>query len=481
MKIAVLNDSFSSVHSLGYSTIGVQEGELYCDYPSIYWATSCLISDSGTDENMENKNQDYGKIANAIYNILSYGIKVSPPDINESDFGFTPIEKENNIVFGIKGITSINDELSKKIIENRPYSSFNEFEEKIAPTKIQAINLIKSGAFDNLCKIPRIELMKKYVSHICRKDIPVKEKLTTANIPTIADMKLLPEEYEGYINYYKFNRHITQKQFEAKRDKNKIWLKAVGFATPFFEQHYVKELVEGKDFEYISGGILFSKSAYNKIYKNKMQILMDYVNTPEFIKQYNLTLLRAKFAEIWNKYCKGSISDWEFDSISYYYNEHPLLNVDKKKYNLTSFSELPEEPIVEEEYYWKDRLCYKYKLSRICGTVLDSDRNKHIISLLTPENEIVSVKFYAGAFFNYNKPIKVVENGKSVTKENSWFTKGNKLLIVGYRSNDMFRPKKYKDSIYRHTVALVENIGSNGLLTLKELRYGEKENYYQSY
>ena len=113
--------------------------------------------------------------------------------------------------------------------------------------------------------------------------------------------------------------------------------------------------------------------------------------------------------------------------------------------------------------------------------MLDSDRNKHIVSLLTPENEVVSVKFYAGAFFNYNKHIKVVENGKSVTKENSWFTKGNKLLIVGYRSNDMFRPKKYKDSIYRHTVALVENIGNNGLLTLKELRYGEKENYYQSY
>ena len=51
--------------------------------------------------------------------------------------------------------------------------------------------------------------------------------------------------------------------------------------------------------------------------------------------------------------------------------------------------------------------------------------------------------------------------------ENSWFTRGNCLMISGIRRGDQFVAKKYYDSIYQHTVCFIENILSNGDCILK--------------
>ena len=53
-------------------------------------------------------------------------------------------------------------------------------------------------------------------------------------------------------------------------------------------------------------------------------------------------------------------------------------------------------------------------IARICGTVIDSDRTKHIVKLLTPDNEVVQCKFYAGAFIRYNSVIKEEQDGKNI-------------------------------------------------------------------
>ena len=46
--------------------------------------------------------------------------------------------------------------------------------------------------------------------------------------------------------------------------------------------------------------------------------------------------------DIWEKYCKGSISKWEMDSISCYIHEHELAHVDLAKYGLVDFYDLNE-------------------------------------------------------------------------------------------------------------------------------------------
>ena len=48
------------------------------------------------------KNANYGKISSAIGKVISAGISVSLPDINRSDFTFTPDVERNTIIFWTK-------------------------------------------------------------------------------------------------------------------------------------------------------------------------------------------------------------------------------------------------------------------------------------------------------------------------------------------------------------------------------------------
>ena len=54
---------------------------------------------------------NYGKIAKAIGDIRAAGIKVSLANINKSKFGFAPDVENNQILFGLKGLLNVGDEL----------------------------------------------------------------------------------------------------------------------------------------------------------------------------------------------------------------------------------------------------------------------------------------------------------------------------------------------------------------------------------
>ena len=158
-------------------------------YPIIFWNCACLITDAGGDEKeMEDEEvevieevftneieefaQDdsddddedeeevavkkkkktasvnYGKIATAIGKMRMSGIIVEPPDINKSNYTFSPDAELNIIRYGISGITRVGEDIVKQIIANRPYTSIQDFLNKVKVNKVQMINLIKSGAFD---------------------------------------------------------------------------------------------------------------------------------------------------------------------------------------------------------------------------------------------------------------------------------------------------------------------------------------------
>ena len=71
----------------------------------------------------------------------------------------------------------------------------------------------------------------------------------------------------------------------------------------------------------------------------------------------------------------------------------------------------------------------------------------------------------------YDKNISIdTEDGKKVTLEEGWFKKGTKLFVNGYRNGDKFIAKKYKDSIYHHTVQKITNILDDNKLTLQNDR-----------
>ena len=130
-----LGYAFSLNHSLPYSFVGIQTIYLAIAFNPIYWNTACLIVNSGATDQESGASTDYGKIAKAIGDIKAAGIKLSLVNINTSEFGFAPDIKNNQILFGLKGLLNIGDDLIQLIIEKRPYISPKDFLMKINPSK----------------------------------------------------------------------------------------------------------------------------------------------------------------------------------------------------------------------------------------------------------------------------------------------------------------------------------------------------------
>ena len=164
--------SFSIIHALAYSFVGMQTLYLATNFNPIYWNTACLIVNSGALEEGEDESTNYTKIAKAIGAIREAGIKVSLADINNSGFGFKPDVENNEILFGLKGIVNVGDDLVKTIIDNRPYVSPKDFLQKVKPNKQAMIALIKGGAFDKM--LDRKLCMAWYIWESCDK----KSRLT---------------------------------------------------------------------------------------------------------------------------------------------------------------------------------------------------------------------------------------------------------------------------------------------------------------
>ena len=182
---------------------------------------------------------------------------------------------------------------------------------------------------------------------------------------------------------------------------------------------------------------------------------------------------KDRFNQIWENKCGSKdIRKWEMESLNYYYTEHELTNVDKKRYNIIDFDDLSPESAINSSYFIKGVIKPRYQLSRICGTVIDKDKNHSTVTLLTPKGVVV-VRYYKGQFGFYDREITEVTNdGKKKKLESSWFKRGSKLLITGFRSEEFFIPKIYKDSIYKHSTQLILSLKEDGQLLLQSERAG---------
>ena len=482
-----LGYSFSVLHSFGYSLIAVQEMNLAYHYPTIFWNCANLIVDSaGIDENDEfvnliddfdpatenteeteeendddeemtkeekeeikkqNKTVNYGKIASAIGKMMALGINVELPDINKSEFTFTPDLDTNSIIFGIKGINRINNDLAKAIIDNRPFNSLQDFLNRVKTNKVSAINLIKSGCFDKLEKRPREEIMKDYIDQISDK----KQKLTLQNMAMLIRENCVPEEYKTEVHIYNFNKYL-------KNFKKDIYYMLDERAFNFYEKMFDMDLVSQDE----QGNFRIRQNEWDKIYKKQMTGIKEELKAnPAILNNLNQKLFDA----MWNKYAEGTISKWEMDSVCFYYHAHELVNIDRDRYLIEDYTDLAEEPVIEKIWTTKDgKEIPIFKLTRICGTVIDKNKTKNIVTLLTNDG-VVNLKIYRAQFSKYDKQISVKDEvtGKKTIIERSWFRRGNKLMVVGIRRGDNFVPKMYKNNPYfTYPIELITNIDDDG-------------------
>ena len=505
---------FNKSHTLAYSLIALQEMNLAFKYPIIFWNCACLISDSGgaeiesNDEVLEEneiscvgeqkyynemeefgeddseddiessyeeedcdgypsevvvlkdgkkkkkvKTTNYGKIATAIGKMRMAGIEVAPPDINKSTYTFSPDVDHNIIRYGLSGISKIGEDLVKAILANRPYESIEDLTSKVKINKPQVINLIKSGAFDFLGD--RTEVMRQYVASISDQ----KKRVTLQNMKMLIDFRLLPDDLSFECKVFNFNKYL--KKF---KDGNYYDLDENSF--PFYEANFDMDLLEN------TGNIFrIKQTSWDNIYKKNMDKVRPYVKAhqEELLNAINNRLM----SETWNKYCLGSLSKWEMDSVSFYSHEHELINVKERDYGFNDFYDLPEEPGVEKVIFIKGKKIPLFKITRIMGTVLDKDKAKKTVTLLTKKG-VVTVKIFGQVFSHYDKQLSERgADGKKHVTEKSWLSRGNKIIVTGIRREDSFIAKKYARTPY-HLVELITKINEDGTIEVSGARAGEE-------
>lgn len=438
-----VKNSQSSIHSLAYTIIGFQTAYLATRWNPIYWNTACLKVNSGGLEDTK-KGTDYSKVAKAIGAIKSRGIAVSLTNINTSDYSYMPDIENNRILYGLSAISNISGETIEKIKAGRPYIGIKDFMIRCPLNKTATINLIKSGAFDEIDKHfkTRREVMIYYISQICEP----KKRLTLQNFNGLIQHNLIPKEYELQVRVFNFNKYLKSTKYELDTT-------ALLFFDKFLSEY-------NSELEIVDGVGKIAAAAWEKIYKKIMSQVRTWItnNQDSLLKEYNVEL----FLECWNKYATGTISHWEMESLCFYYHEHELANVDKNKYGIINFNNL--SPTSAIDYYFKrgGKQIPIFKLSRIAGTVLAKDDTKSSITLLTTDG-VCSVKFSREQYAKFKKQISQIQpDGTKKVVEKGWFSRGSLLLLTGYRREDTFVVKTYKNTsshqIYKITDVVEDKI-----------------------
>ena len=136
--------AFNKAHSAGYGLVSYWTAYLKANYPAEYM--SALLTSVKDDKD---------KSAVYLNECRRMGIKVLPPDVNESDVDFTAIGTD--IRFGLAAVRNVGvnvvESLKVSRVAKGRFSSFGDF---LAKVDVQVCNkrviesLIKAGAFDSL-------------------------------------------------------------------------------------------------------------------------------------------------------------------------------------------------------------------------------------------------------------------------------------------------------------------------------------------
>ena len=475
-----LGYSFSINHTTPYACIALQEMNFAYHYPIVYWNAACLsINAAADDESDNNKTTQYGKVGVAIAKAQFENIEITPPLINEAKFGFTPDEKNNRIIFALKAMNGIGDDIAQIIIQNRPYTSIEDFATRMIETNIiknsQMVKLIKGGCFTEIHSHDKRETMRWYLSKYC---INLICNLTLSQYNKMVEYGIIPKELELPMKMVNFKKYVLDDEGLYKEwiDPSKPKIPKKGYHDRYYilddpsQTFFKKYFSEDSIVDVVGGCYILSEKKFIKEVDKKIQPLRDWLGSDDAVKSYN----QAVFNEIWNNYANGTPESWSMEALTYYDGDHELKDTPEEVYGIVNFFELPEEPVPYEFYTryidGEPKSIPKYHISRIAGTVVQADNPHHSIALVTTHG-LVNVKFSKGHYAFYNKRISQVnEKGKKTTIEESWLKRGNKLLISGYRRGEQFIPWIYNDTIYKHRINLIEHINEDGTLELKAER-----------
>jgi DNA polymerase III subunit alpha len=136
--------AFNKAHTAGYGLVSYWTAYLKANFPQEYMAA--LLTSVQDDKD---------KMAIYLNECRRMGIKVLPPDVNESDMYFTP--RGSDIRFGLSAIRNVGATVVDSMITSRSSKGrFGDFPDFIDKVEVSVCNkrlvesLIKAGAFDSL-------------------------------------------------------------------------------------------------------------------------------------------------------------------------------------------------------------------------------------------------------------------------------------------------------------------------------------------
>jgi DNA polymerase-3 subunit alpha len=134
---------FNKSHTAGYGLVSYWTAYLKANYPAEYMAA--LLTSVRDDKD---------KSALYLNECRRMGIKVLPPDVNESDADFTPVGSD--VRFGLTAVRNVGSNVVSAVVaarrEKGKFTDFADFLTKVAPVvcnKRVVESLIKAGAFDS--------------------------------------------------------------------------------------------------------------------------------------------------------------------------------------------------------------------------------------------------------------------------------------------------------------------------------------------
>lgn len=452
-----LKYSFSDPHLAGYTLILMQELNLATKYPDLYWKVACLSVQAGNISDEVNKGTDYGAIAKAIAR-MDKGF-VTTPDINKAGMQFLPLKDEGKAIYSLNAVNGIGEDVARAIIENRPYNTFDDFITKCVDTKIvttsKVYTLIKAGCFDSI-EPNREKLMVDFII----RTADTKTKLTTSNIPKILEYGILPKEYEVYSLLYQFRKIVFNKNNLVESINKSTGLYEIpNNILDYYNKNYHRTFEDAFDIS-SNGKQCLNNKQFDKIYKVVIEPLTNWLTTEDAVNAFN----NKTRALVWEKNCSGTKEKWEMESICFYTDKHELDLIPlAESYNIKNYCDLPKEPVIVSTKKWRGRDIHEYRVDMIVGTVVEKNKNKSMITIATPSGDVVDIKLDKGRFVHYDRATDTTD---------SWLTKGNKLMIIGYRRGEVFYPKVYRNNYYQHSIMRIEGVNSTGRIVVTT----EKEN-----
>lgn len=178
--------SFNRAHAYGYATVAY-----WCAWFKHHYPAEFLVAVLSTVEGK--------RIPDFVHEAHRRGFKVLPPDVNESNVGFTAVD-DHTVRYGLASIKDVGDQAALAIIEHRPYETFDDFLERRGPkcNSGHIGNLAAVGAFDSL--VPNRRALEQRLENdqriekenLCRwRD---EAHLGPGGIPCIFDWSSVPVE-----------------------------------------------------------------------------------------------------------------------------------------------------------------------------------------------------------------------------------------------------------------------------------------------